>query len=401
MAVPTFFSFFAILLATAVAAAAQSFAPVAHVNDGVVTAWELQQRQRMLAILNAAPEAQAEALDTLINERIQLQAAQSVGVEVSDEAIAAGIDQFAQSGNLTGEEFLTLISREGVAESTVRDFVRAGLAWRDAVRARFEGQVRISSDDVARELEEVSPETGPSVLLSEIVLPARNEIERLDSEALAEEIARVRSFDAFSAAAREHSTADSAENGGRLEWISLADLEGPVGNTVRGLSPGQVTEPIQVPDGLAVFQLRGIREGPQSAGAVLMDYAQFLIPGGRTDATLSEAARIEARVDTCDDLYGVAEGLPPSRLIRETRPAAQIPPDISAQLAQLDRNEVSTALTRGNALVFLMLCERGVSGDLAIAETAITARLRNEELTGRAGIWLAELRSEAHIRIGE
>ena len=400
MTVTRFISFPAILLVMAVAAAAQSFVPVAHVNEGVVTAWELQQRQRMLAVLNAGPEAQAEALDTLINERIQLQAADSVGVEISEEAVDAGIEDFAQRGNLSGEQFLTLISREGVAESTVRDFVRAGLAWREAVRARFEGEVTISANDVAREQEEVGPEEGPRVLLSEIILPARNKIERLDSEALAEEIGRMRAFDAFSAAARQHSTADSAEDGGRLEWIPLADLEGPVANAIQGLSPGQVSQPIPVPDGLAVFQLRGRQEGPPAPGAVLMDYAQFLIPGGRTQSTLAEAARIEARVDTCDDLYGVAEGLP-GRLIRETRPAGQVPSDVAAQLAQLDRNEVSTSLTRGNALVFLMLCERGVTGDLAIEDTAITARLQNEELTGRAGIWLAELRSQAHIRTGE
>jgi peptidyl-prolyl cis-trans isomerase SurA len=391
----------AAVLATALAVAAQSFAPVAHVNDGVVTTWELQQRQRMLAVLNAAPEVQAASLETLINEKIQLQAADSLDIVVSDAAVLAGIDEFAARGNLSGEEFPTRIGGEGIAEETVQAFIRAGLAWREAVRARFEPEVQISPDEVARELETVGAEVGPRVLLSEIVLPARNEIEEVDSEILAEQIRQMRSFDAFSNAAREYSTADSAENGGRIEWIPLVDLQGPVANALQGLSPGQVSQPVTVPDGIALFQLRGMEEGPRAAGQVQMDYAMFLIPGGRTEATLTEAARIEALVDTCNDLYSVAKGLLPGRLIRELQPASQIPSDIRAQLEGLDMNEVSTSLTRSGALVFLMLCERNVAGELAIEETAITARLRNQELVGLAGIWLAELKSEAYIRIGE
>jgi peptidyl-prolyl cis-trans isomerase SurA len=384
-------------LVIAVAAAGQSFAPVAQVNDGVVTAWELQQRQRMLGVLRAPPEVQAGALDSLINERLQLQAAETLGVEVSEEEIDAGIQEFAGRGDLTAERFLELIGNEGVDRTTIRDFVVAGLAWRAAVQARFGAQVNITEDEVAREREAVGPTDGPRVLLSEIILPARNEIEELDSRALAEEIRGLRSFDAFSAIAREHSTADSAEEGGRIDWIPLAELQGPVAATVGGLQPGQVTPVIDVPDGLALFQLRGRSQTALAPGEVVMDYAQVLIPGGRTDRALRTVAAIEAESDTCDDLYGNARS---GQVVREERPLAQIPGDIRAELERLDRNETSTRLARGDALVLLMLCERGVSGSLAIEDTAAAARLRNEELAGLADIWLAELRADAFIRTG-
>jgi peptidyl-prolyl cis-trans isomerase SurA len=384
-------------LLIAVAAAAQSFAPVAQVNDDVVTAWELQQRQRMLSVLRAPPEVQAGALDSLINERLQLQAAESLGVEVREEEIAAGIEEFASRGDLTAERFLELIGNEGVDRTTIRDFVVAGLAWRSAVQARFGAQVDITEDEIAREREAVGPTDGPRVLLSEIILPARNEIEELDSRALAEEIRGLRSFDAFSAAAREHSMSDSADEGGRIDWIPLVELQGPVAATVEGLQPGQVTPVIEVPEGLALFQLRGRSQTPLAPGEVVMDYAQVLIPGGRSDRALRRAAAIEAESDTCDDLYGTARG---AQVMREERPRAQIPGDVRAELERLDRNEISTRLTRGDALVLLMLCERGVSGSLAIEDTAASARLRNEELAGLADIWLAELRADAFIRTG-
>ena len=386
----------AIVLASAVIVAAQSFQPVAQVNDDVVTAWELQQRQRMLTILNAPPEVVADSLDTLINESIQLQAAAALDIEVSEEAVQGGVEEFAARGNLSADEFLTLIGNEGVDETTIRQFVRAGLAWRDAVRERFGAEVRITEDDVARAKDEVRAEGGPEVLLSEIVLPARNELERTEAQALAQEISGIRSAAAFSSAARDYSVADSAGNGGQVGWIPLEELEGPVANAIQGLQPGQVTAPLNVPDQIALFQLRGRRDGRPGSDSVELDYAQFLIPGGRTASAVSEAARIEAQTDTCDDLYDVAG----ASLVRQEQPASQIPADIRAQLSGLDRNEVSTALTRGGNLVFLMLCDRGASGELAIEETAISVQLNNEELAGRAALWLAELKSQAYIRIG-
>ena len=385
-----------IIFASAVVAVGQSFQPVAQVNDDVVTAWELQQRQRMLAILNAPPEVVADSLDSLIDERVQLQTAETFEVEVSEEAIASGIEDFAARGNLSAEQFLTLIGNEGVDPTTIRDFIRAGLAWRSTVRARFGGEVRISEDDVARAQDEVRAEGGPEVLLSEILLPARNELERAESQALAEEISRAGSVAEFSSAARQYSIADSAADGGQVGWIPLEELQGPVATAIQGLQDGRVTDPIQLPDQIALFQLRGQREGQVAAGDVVIDYVQLLIPGGLTELALTEASRINRSTDTCDDLYDVAG----AGLVREQRPASQIPADVRAQLAGLDRYEVSTALTRGGNLVFLMLCDRGASGQLAIEDTATSARLNNERLAGLAAIWLAELKSQAYIRIG-
>lgn len=390
----------AFLFLSATGPEAQSFSPVAHVNDSVVTEWELSQRQRMLSVLNAPPEAVAASLDNLINERLQLQAAKMVGVSVSDDAINAGIDEFASRGNLTGEQFVMLLGNEGIDEATVRDFVRAGLAWRDAVRARFRGYVNVTPHRIAREEEAVRSVEGPRVLLTELVLPARNALERIESLELAEQLRRSGSLDAFSRAAEEYSRADSAKDGGRVDWIPLADLQGPIAAAISGLRPGQITEPVLVPDGVALYQIRSTRDAPPTGGDAVIDYVQYLIPGGRTEATLKEAERIQSRIRTCDELYRIANGRGGGQLIREEHPRGQIPADIGAQLDLLDRNEVSTNLTRGGALVFLMLCDRDAKGTLAIADSAVASRLENEELIGRANIWLAELKSEAFIQIG-
>ena len=379
-------------------AAAQSslFSPVARVDDRVVTAYELEQRQQFLALLGAPPEVVDTALDRLIEERLQQEAAASVGVTVSEDELQSGLAEFAARGNLTLEEFVQAIGGQGIAPETFREFVRAGLVWRDAVRARFASTVDLSDEEARRALDNTPEATTTRVLLSEVVIPATSPAAVEEARREAEAIASNPSFEAFAEAARTLSAAPSAADGGAVDWVPLSSLPPNVAGLVANLRPGEVTPPIPVSNAIAVFQLRAIEQG--GTGSQSIDYAEFLIPGGRSQAALAEAARIEAQVDTCDDLYGIARGLPPERLIREARAPGQIPADVAAELSRLDPGEVSTNLTRGNALVFLMLCNRGVGEDAPlIAIEGARQRLTGERLAALAERWLADLRANATI----
>lgn len=126
------------------------------------------------------------------------------------------------------------------------------------------------------------------------------------------------------------------------------------------MTPGEVTAPLKIPNAIALFQLRALREGSTDPGNAVLDYAAYYIAGGRSSEALQRAANIRARVDRCDDLYGIAKGQPESVLERVSLPQSQVPQDVAIELAKLDANEVSLNLTRANGqtLVFLMLCSR-------------------------------------------
>ena len=78
---------------------------------------------------------------------------------------------------------------------------------------------------------------------------------------------------------------------------------------------------------------------------------------------------------------------------------SDIPNDIALELAKLDENEVSTALTRagGDTLVFLMLCGRTPQLGEDIDRGAIRTSLLNERVERLAEGFLAELRADAII----
>lgn len=161
-----------------------------------------------------------------------------------------------------------------------------------------------------------------------------------------------------------------------------------------------MTQPVPVPGAIALFQLRAIEEGKRTTpDYAAIEYAAYYIAGGRSPEALGIAKKIENRIDTCDDLYGVAKGQPAEVLERGSKKPNEIPSDIAMELAKLDKNEVSTALTRANGqtLVFLMLCDRVIDLGEDVSREDIAISIQNQRLASYAESYLAQLRSEARI----
>jgi len=374
------------------------FAPVVQVNDQVVTAYELSQRIAFMRLLGAPGDLEQLSMDRLIEERLQLDAARQMGIQLNEEGLQAGMAEFAGRANLEVDAFVAAIAQEGIAKETFRDFVGVGLLWREVVRARFVSRIQITEAEIDRAIALTQPGAGVRVLLSEIILPANTPETKRASEARAARLSEITTLPAFAQAARNFSVAPSKARSGRMDWIDLSDLPPLVAAKVLPLSPGQVTEPIPVRNAIAVFQMRDILETDSAAPEdVSIEYATYFLPGGA--GAQAEAAKIRDEVDTCDDLYGIAKGQPEERLVIEVLPVAEIPADYAMELAQLDDNEVSTALTTadGQNLVFLMLCGRTRVLPEEVSRDEVLAQLRNQRIQAYANSYLEELKSDAHI----
>lgn len=375
------------------------FSPAIIVNDQVITGYELEQRALLLRLLNAPGDTQRLAREQLVDDRLRLQAASDAGIRPSSQEVLDGMDEFASRANLTREQFVQVLAGNGVAEETYRDFVRAGLSWRLLVQQRFAGRANVSEAEVDRALNANGAGSNVRVLLSEIIMPAPPQ-EAQAVQARAQRISQLTSTSAFSAEARRYSATATRGNGGRLPWQNLADLPPVLQPIVLGLKPGEVSEPINIPNAVALFQLRDIEEAGYSAPEIsAVEYAAYYMPGGRSDETLAKARVLANRVDRCDDLYGVAKGQPTEVLERGTLAPSEVPTDIAYELSKLDPGEVSTALTRANGqtLVFLMLCGRTTKLNEDVNREEFSIGLRNRRLTALADGYLAQLRADARI----
>lgn len=390
----------AILGATALPATAQNlFAPVARVNDSVVTEYEVQQRQRFLQLLNAPDSTREKVIEALIDDRLRAKATSDVGIEVSADGMREAMADFASRANLTTEEFIKALAQNGVERETFRDFVENTITWRELIRARYVRNVSITEDDIDARLGKSSAGSSIRVLVSEIIIPAPPQ-NAARVKALAERISQSTSANEFSNYARQYSATASRGAGGRLPWQNVEDLPPSLQGLILGLAPGQVTSPLSIPNAVALFQLRDIQEtGKPARKYASIDYAAYYIAGGRSEAGLAAAATLRAKVDTCDDLYGIAKGQPKEVLDRETKTPGEIPRDFAIELSKLDAGESSTVLTRnnGDTLVFLMMCKRVAEENADVDRDSVRTALRQEQLQGYSNQLINQLRADARI----
>lgn len=382
------------LALTAPVLAQDLFTPRLYVNDRVITNYEVEQRALFLRVLRAPGNPEEEALKALTEDRLRQTEAERLGLKLTEEELTTGMTEFASRANLSVEQFVTELGKAGIAAETFRDFVAAGLLWRQAVRGRFLGQVPISENDIDRALEATARPRALQVLASELVIPAPEGQEDA-AMAQAQELSDTLSGEgAFASAARRFSAAPTAGAGGRLDWLPLANLPAAIGGKILALDAGEVSDPIAVPGAVVLFLLRDVAMDTKAEPiAVSVEWAEFLVPD---DAT--EIAKIRAASDECNDLYGQANGLPEDRLTVTKAGLETVPGDVALELARLDPGETSVNLTRGGYRRMLMLCGREQVLEPAPTRDQVREQVINQKLEGMAEGYLEELRSAAIIR---
>ena len=382
-----------ITLAPMGVAAQNLFSAAILVNDQAITNYELKQRTMFLEALRFPGVPDELAPKQLIEERLKKAAADQLGIRVSEEELQFELEAFAQRFNVAFDEFAAELERVGISVDTPRAFIANQLLWRDVIRARFGAQANVDEAQVERSANAEKSGSSIEVLLTEIIMAMQPGQEQEVRER-ARELSKIRSVDAFSDAAREYSDAPTREFGGRVTWQKLDTLPGVLQPLIFGLAPGEVTDPLSIPNALALFQLRGIRETayrrplPDS-----VDYLRYALPSSE----LENINAIRASINHCDDLYGWAKGNPNHVLKRETVKRAEIDGPTRNILTNLDENEYVIA-TQGSTTTLIMMCSRSQILDLEEQDLAqIRDGLLNQRLGSYADSYLENLRDDARI----
>ncbi|AUH66088.1 peptidylprolyl isomerase [Paracoccus zhejiangensis] len=404
----------AVLMAVSPVMAQNPFEPIVYVNESAVTRFEVDQRIRFMQLLNAPGATPEEAEKALIEDRLRMQTAKKLGITVSPEALDAGLSEFAGRANLDTFAFTQALGQAGVESQTFRDFVEAGVAWRDVIRQQILPSVQVRDAEIDQALKrEIETPIINRVLFSELIIPAppgREEAVMAQARQIA---ASVTTEAEFASAARRLSATASAPNGGRLDWMPVDNLPPTLRPILLGLRPGQITQPLSIPGAVVLFFLRdsqgNLRPG---ASEQVLDYALLRLPSAQ------DAANVIARVDTCADLEAQGQG----QTLRQSVSQGAIDPLVGSQLASLDADETAT-INLGGAVDVVMLCSRqpallaNAQTDVPVTAEApdgveaavpdanalpdrqmVRESLLNQKVNAMASAYLAELYADAVIR---
>ena len=252
--------------------AQESLRPAAVVNDKVVSMLDLVMRTR-LAILAAGIEdtpdirrrTAQQVLFRLIDEQLQLQEAERLAIEISEDRIDSALSQIAERNSMSKERFLQTLEGNAVLPFAIRDQIRAELAWRAIVELRIKPTIEIPEDEIEAVVEQIAAQgddfdrrvaeiflTVPDVRQENAVLQNAQQL-----------VQQARSGANFAGLAREFSQARSAQLGGDLGWIGLGELEPATAAVLRNLEPGEISAPVRTSTGFVILLLRDIRQRDQ------------------------------------------------------------------------------------------------------------------------------------------
>ena len=368
------------------------FEPVISVNRAAITAYELEQRERFLEILQRSSGMAQRARESLIEDRLKMAAADRASIKLSAAQVTKAMEDFAGNANLGLDQLLATLAQSGVDAQTYRDFMKVGVTWRELVRARFAARSAPSEAEIDRALASAGAQGGVKVLLTEIVLPAGSVEELNRARQTAERLGRITSTADFSEQARRLSVAQSRVNGGRLEWANLSDLPDGLRPIISGLRPGQITKPLEVTNAIVLFQLRDVAETTaQSPEVAAIEYARLSGPAEAVQTAVQMA-------DTCDDFYGAVKADPSLSFKIHSESPDQISQALSLRLMGLDKDEFDAMPTvEGNQAEIVMLCARIYAALEDVSRGQVAENLRSARISSLADGFLAELRASADI----
>lgn len=383
----------------------------AVVNDEVISMLDLAMRTRLAIVAIGAedtPETRnrilPQVLRALIDERLQLQEAGRLAVEVPDEQIEAAMKQLAGQNQMSVERFEQVLAANGIHPQVVRQQVRARLTWDQVIAQRLRPQIDVSSAEVDSALRQLEREEGAlQRRVAEIFLVVDNPRDEPQVRENAEQLVQeLRSGANFQALAREFSQSATASVGGDLGWIREGQLEESLENALAEINPGQLIGPIRGIAGYYILFL--IEQRRTAAGSARVALRQALV-GIPPEPSASDLAAAEARIEavrenarSCADLAQAAEDFE-DVTTAETgmQPISGLPPDIVRAVAELPVGEESVVVRRRNGLAVIMVCDRETSGGIDRAQ--VEDSLTRERLDMMARRYMRDLRRDANVDI--
>jgi peptidyl-prolyl cis-trans isomerase SurA len=135
------------------------------VNDDPISDYDIDQRERFLAITSQqqpSPALQKQAIDMLIDERLQMQQARKASVSVDEGDVTKILADMAEKNHLDVDGLTTALARTGVNVKTLRDRIKAQIAWQETVRQKFRNEVQIGDADINKAMSESGEQSGGS-----------------------------------------------------------------------------------------------------------------------------------------------------------------------------------------------------------------------------------------------
>ena len=196
----------------------------AIVNGEVITQTDIDQRLALLAIANNAPippneidRLRQQVLSNLIDETLQIQAAQAEEIEITQADIDKTVERVASNVKQTPDQMADYLKSRGSSIRSIRRQIQGEIAWRRLQSKKIESGVSVGDEEVQAVIDKLNASKGAEEFrVGEIFISANSTNEAQAQQNAQKVFAALQQGGSFVGYARQFSEASTAAVGGDL-----------------------------------------------------------------------------------------------------------------------------------------------------------------------------------------
>ena len=395
----------------------------AIVNEGVVLKSQLQKEIKTIT-LRASQEdmqlpsediIQEQVLESLIVEEIQLQRAERIGLQLSDQILNTTIANISQQNNIPFEKLPEALAAEGIDYAEYRRDIRKNLILEQLTDIEVIRKITVSPReiDVCLEDFEDGVVSNSEYDLSHILISAPESatiedfttIER-EAEDIHEQLIAGANFGEI---AIEFSDSQTGLDGGSLGWRKGSELPTIFSDIVKSLKVGEISRPYRTKSGFHIVKINDLRSTFSRSEVEQMKVRHILVVPNEiidnatakqklTDAqkeiqngkNFSDIATILSEDPGSKDSGGDMGWVNPGTFVEEFENVAK----------NLEIGVVSEPFrSRFGWHILEVLGRRTHDNTEERKESICSNSIRNSKFTDEVELWLRRIRDEAYVEI--
>jgi peptidyl-prolyl cis-trans isomerase SurA len=393
----------------------------AIVNEGIVLTSDLDtQTEEVTARLREQKTElpprnvlRRQVLERLVMEEVQMQRADRLGIQVTEEMLNGTLADIAKRNELPFDQLPQSLAQEGIDYRDFRDDIRKQMTLQLLRQRDVLGRINVSPRELETFLarQQSAPDRNAEynvshILVSVPVTATPEQIEARDARAR-DVFEKARSGEDFAQLAVTYSDSSTNIEGGSLGWRRGAQLPSIVGEQISRMKAGEVSEPIRTPSGFHIFRLNEVRGGLQQSVQAQVHVRHILLQPNELEDDQTVRQRLSAireRVLKGEDFAAIAAvtsqdpgSAADGGSLGWAGPGAYVP-EFTKQVEALSENEISQPFKSEYGWHIVQLLGRrmhDVTEDMRRQQAF--AQLREAKAEEETELWLRRLRDEAFV----
>ena len=369
----------------------------AIVNDDPVTLMDLNNRIRLIIVSSNLPnnletreKIYGQALQSLINEKLQSQEAEKLGIRITTQEIDNNIKYIEQNNNMEDNTLIDTLYKNGVPKSALPTRLKANLILESLLQKVIQPKVKITTNEIDNEYNNfVSNEGKYEYKLSEIIFNYTNLSKNTDIMLIAKQIRKKiikeNNFDVIAKRINENGTGKFKKDD---NWRLKNNINTTAYDFIKDLKINGVSELLLLNTGISIVKVDNKRKiiipdlssTVEDISIIIFDLP---INKNRTNSLLEEIRNKTINIKSCNELSELAktEANMQGRNIGKVS-LKNLPKKFREAIQNREVNKPTTPIISEDGIYIIMVCERNakLNQEFALKEvitTNIKIRLTN------------------------